>query len=515
MNDYLARHREHPRTGKGAGVANKTLRGRVVSVAALLVALSLFVPEGMRLARAHVATPREAHSVVATGGAGSLLVLDQPGGLMGPMVSRGTPNADILEIEGGTVRRVLARGVTVLNLNPGLAPSPRGRYVTFGQDAQPSPGRPNTVSGVWTIDSSGKSSRLVALSTDIHGEHVAVTGLDWSPDRYTLAYGVNAESDTPLSSRQHSEVGVWLTPYNRARPDQVATGTTLAAAVQTPGGGCLSSVVPSVTGLSWTPDGRTLAVGIVCQRAQHVASTSSSPVLDAVLALDTVTGRTRTLVADGQDPAVAPTGAIAYVTGGQGYPPRTALWAADAQGQHARRLATADAVISSPAWSPDGWTVTYLADSERGGHHVTLIRTIDSATRKGTTVLASNASGQPLLPTQGQFLRLAWMSPDQESTAMLTLHCATVGGRSSASCQLVGHGFRPREHVRVSYTVAVYHGQGRASRSQYGRDVTTGARGNFTRPPLLFALDPRDGTYEVTAVAIGAHGNRAATASGA
>ncbi len=500
-------------------MADKTLHGRVTAMATLLAALSLFGPDEMRMARAHVATLRGAHSAVATGGAGSLLVLDQPGGLIGPMVSRGTPNAEILEVKGGTVRRVLARGVTVLNLNPGLAPSPRGRYVAFGQDAQPSPGRPNTVSGVWTIDSSGKSSRLVALSTDIHGEHVAVTGLDWSPDRYTLAYGVNAESDTPLSSRQHGEVGVWLTPYNRARPDQAATGTTLATAVHTPGGGCLSSVVPSVTGLSWTPDGRTLAVGIVCQRAQHVASTSSSsfsPVLDAVLALDTVTGRARTLVADGQDPAVAPTGAIAYVTGGQGYPPRTALWVADAQGQYARRLATADAVISSPAWSPDGRTVAYLVDSEQGGRHVTLIRTIDSATRKGATILASNAGGQPLLPTQGQFLRLAWIPPDQESTATLTLHCAAVGGRSSANCQLVGHSFRPREHVRVSYTVAVYHGQGRASRSQYGRDVTTGARGNFTRPPLLFALDPRDGTYyEVTAVAIGAHGNRAATASGA
>lgn len=85
-----------------------------------------------------------------------------------------------------------------------------------------------------------------------------------------------------------------------------------------------------------------------------------------------------------------------------------ALWVADAQGRHAHRLVAASGAITSPAWSPDGASIVYLAGLPygRGG---TTIHIVHVATGQDRSVLADNQRGQPLLPAGGHFTRLAWM----------------------------------------------------------------------------------------------------------
>jgi Tol biopolymer transport system component len=148
--------------------------------------------------------------------------------------------------------------------------------------------------------------------------------------------------------------------------------------------------------LSWSPDGRTLAVSTF--RRLPGATRSEQPV-PVMLAVDTATGAVRMLVRGAQDGVFAPRGAaLAYTASGSGPAGGGTLQVADAQGRHGRVLARGP--ISSPAWALDGRTIAYID----GG---TAIRTVAMAT--GQTRLVLTVSAQGLRPPGGQFLRLAWM----------------------------------------------------------------------------------------------------------
>jgi hypothetical protein len=67
--------------------------------------------------------------------------------------------------------------------------------------------------------------------------------------------------------------------------------------------------------------------------------------------------------------------------------------------------------IKDIAWSPDGRSLAYLSAARMVSGRVvgTAIYTVDIATGRLQRVLTDNQPGQPLLPTGGQFMRLAWM----------------------------------------------------------------------------------------------------------
>jgi Tol biopolymer transport system component len=189
-------------------------------------------------------------------------------------------------------------------------------------------------------------------------------------------------------SRPEPGLGIWLTRYDHVHPRLLVTFAQLGAVDAPP------LKAPFVINqLSWSPDGRTIAVSTF--RRLPGATQPAQPV-PVILAVNTATGAVRMLVRGAQDGVFAPRGAaLAYTASGAG---RGTLQAAGAQGRHGRVLAKGP--ISSPAWAPDGRTLAYIA----GG---TAIRTVAVAT--GQTRLVLTVSAQGLHPPGGQFLRLAWM----------------------------------------------------------------------------------------------------------
>src|SRR5205085_7032450 len=107
--------------------------------------------------------------------------------------------------------------------------------------------------------------------------------------------------------------------------------------------------------LSWSPDGRTLAVSTF---RRLPGATQSARAVPVILAVNTATGAVRMLVRGAQDGVFAPRGAaLAYSASGSG-PAGGTLHVADAQGRHGRVLARGP--ISSPAWAPAGRTLAYI-----------------------------------------------------------------------------------------------------------------------------------------------------------
>jgi Tol biopolymer transport system component len=233
---------------------------------------------------------------------------------------------------------------------------------------------------------------------------LGVESVAWSPDRYTLAYAVNIAADFAVNPLKDRGLGIWLTRYDRARPRLLVTPAQLGA-VGTGKTGTAGGETFAIAGLSWSPDGRTLAVSTFRPAPGAAQPGQAMPV---VLAVDAATGKTRLLLAGAHDAAFAPTsGALAYVTG-EPNKGGMSLRVADAHSRHVRVLATVNGPIASPAWSPDGRTIVYITGSYTGNGG-TEIRTIDVASGTTQVVLSTAGSRQRLLPPGGQFVRLAWM----------------------------------------------------------------------------------------------------------
>ncbi len=340
---------------------------------------------------------------------GAILVLDQRGSTSS-MVQITPRHDEILAVEGGRVTRVLARGLTTYSCCVGLAPSPRGRYVAFTQTDAYLPKRIVDTKGLWLTTSDGqRTTRLFPAPAPANpGEPFDIAAVAWSPDRYTLAYAVDLFTDTNVAPSLLQGSGLWLAPYDKPNQRRLvfpfAPGGAYAPILTTACGRGFSN--PAFYPVSWAPDGRTVAASLTC----IVPTPSSIRGVQAVLAIDTRTGRARVLVENGRDAAFAPGApALAYVTGDEGGKAPSTLWVADAQGQHARKLVTVQGQLISPAWSPDGRAIAYVVGSPYPGQGTTAIRTVDVATGQIQTVLTANQPGQPLLPTGGHFTRLAWM----------------------------------------------------------------------------------------------------------
>jgi len=121
-----------------------------------------------------------------------------------------------------------------------------------------------------------------------------------------------------------------------------------------------------------------------------------TPTVPVILAVDSTRGTVRLLVNGGQDGVFAPRrAALAYTASSSNGTQGTAVWIGNAQGQHARLLASGP--LSSPVWAPDGTTLAYI----RGG---TTIHMIAVATGEQMTLTTPD-----LLPSGDQLLRLAWV----------------------------------------------------------------------------------------------------------
>jgi hypothetical protein len=253
-----------------------------------------------------------------------LVVLHTPGGMGG--------SGEILEVQQGRVVRVLVRGLPSPHMG-GLAPSPGGRYVAFGEDAMVAPGTPPQTQGVWLVPSTGGSPRRLLLPPrSVEGNQLGIGPVAWSPDRYTLAYAVNPGGGVMNVSRPEPALGIWLTRYDHVHPRLLVTFAQLGAV------DALPLQAPFVINqLSWSPDGRTLAVSTF--RRLPGATQSEQPV-PVVLAVNTATGAVRMLVRGAQDGVFAPRGAaLAYTASGSGPAGGGTLQVADAQGRHGQVLA--------------------------------------------------------------------------------------------------------------------------------------------------------------------------------
>jgi hypothetical protein len=217
---------------------------------------------------------------------------------------------------------------------------------------------------------------------------------------------VNIAADFAVNPLKDRGLGIWLTRYDRARPRLLVTPAQLGA-VGMGKTGTAGGETFAIAGLSWSPDGRTLAVS-TSRPAPGVAQPGPGRAMPVVLAVDVATGKTRLLLAGAHDAVFAPTaGALAYVTG-EPNKGGMSLRVADAHGQHVRVLATVKGLIASPAWSPDGRTIAYIAGLYTGNGG-TEIRTIAVVGGTPRLVLSTTGARQSLLPPGGQFVRLAWM----------------------------------------------------------------------------------------------------------
>jgi hypothetical protein len=324
---------------------------------------------------------------------GPLLVLYARGGPghLGPTVGDGR----ILVVHGSKVVRTLTHGLP-FPFTGGLVSSPCGRYVAYGEDAMPGPGRPPQTQGLWLTTSDGRVTRRLLLPPpSATGQpDYSIGPIAWSPDRRTLAYAVNNAQDYGVNPRG---LGVWLTRYDRPHPRLAATLTQL---------GVIADGSQPITQLSWSPDGHILAVSAARSTPRPTQPGQITPV---VVAFDLATGKTRVLVSGGWYGVFSPVGkALAYVTGGVGTPGAMVLWVADARGRHGRRLASVLGTLFSPAWSPDGRTIAYIEGGVTASGP-TAIHTVDVASGRNRVLLAATAPSQPLVPPGGRFIRLAWI----------------------------------------------------------------------------------------------------------
>ena len=277
---------------------------------------------------------------------GPILVVDQRGE-RGAQVQIGAGHDEILAVrdgDGSTPRsfRVLVGGLSFPCCFGGLAPSPRGRYVVFSQEASgPSgsgmPGR--RTEGLWLTTSSGAAPSRLLLPPTGPEDPASIGAVSWSPDRYTLAYAVNVLSDASVMTASLANTGVWLSRYDQPHPRLMLSAARLERVLPAPAES-FRGFSPVITALSWAPDGRTVAISVQYSPIDGFAR--------AVLVADVVSGAVR-VVATGAGDAAFATGTVrlAYVTTGSSESAGASLCIGATVGQPARTLAATQGSTTS------------------------------------------------------------------------------------------------------------------------------------------------------------------------
>ncbi len=325
---------------------------------------------------------------------GPLLLIEQRG-QRSQQVQIGAGQDEILSVEGGRVRRILgALTATCCGLG-GLASSPSGRYIAFTQEYATQDKPPTE--GLWIVTTQGTNYHRLLRPPHGQSGPLSIAPLAWSPDGYTLAYAVDFFTDTPVNPHDIPNAGIWLTRYDSIQPRLLVTQMQLDEAAPQLIATCGPiSFGPTITALSWAPDGRTLTASINCapvSRPGHI--------VQAIVAVDVPTRQIHPLVMGGHDATFSPTtGQLAYVVDGT---TGTNLWVANERGQSRHVLVTTPTRIGSLAWSPDGRAIAYLTSTADG--RGTVLDIVDIATGHHQIVLSANRSG---LPVGGYFTRVAW-----------------------------------------------------------------------------------------------------------
>jgi len=296
---------------------------------------------------------------------------------------------------------VLARGLAApLFFAHALAPSPRGRYVAVGEGAR----------GLWLVGSDGAGLRqlLPAPRSADPSKRLAVGPVAWSPDRYRLAYAVNG-ADPTHGSAAVDATGIYLTRYDTPHPDLLLTMSQLDDYLTTALGSAQAGGPPIITRLSWSADGRTLAVSLL--RPAVGDNVDPGQGIPLILSVDAATGKTRLLVNGGHDGAYSPTtGALAYISGGYDITSigSASLRVADAAGRHGRVLARG--ALTGLSWSPDGAALAVIEDYMDGG---AFVDTLDIATGRRRRVLTAPRHGAVSPSTFLSFFNVAWLPVKQ------------------------------------------------------------------------------------------------------
>lgn len=227
---------------------------------------------------------------------------------------------------------VSSTGVSILarqtpNTFAALAPSPRGRYVAIA----------GGTAGLWEADVDGRHLHAVLPSPTV------VSAVDWSPDRFTLAYVTGTGA----------AYGVYLARYDGSGPHPLVKTAGLEAALG-PGVRDLS-----IGRLSWSSDGKTIAVSVASDLLPGIGF--------AVLLVDAATGRARSTISGVFDASFSPVAPLlAYLkpaptSGGQ--PSASfALTISNAIGRRSRMLFSTPHFVQDPVWSPDGAALAYIWD---------------------------------------------------------------------------------------------------------------------------------------------------------
>lgn len=336
---------------------------------------------------------------------GPLLVLDARGG-MGQV---GPGDGQILVVQQDRVARVLARGLP-FPFAGGIAPSPRGREVAYGEDSVLTTINPPRTQGLWLVPSGGGAARRLLLPPH-STEHntLGIGPIAWSPDGAMLAYAVDVVAGVVVNPAQEHGLGLWLTRRYNPQPRLLATNAHLGAVdVPRQTGSAAAHATGSpfpIETLSWSPDGRTLAVSTF----RVATETPAMRVARVILALTLKTGTVRMLVKGAYDGVYAPSSSmLAYV---RDEAKGVCLFIADAQGQHERAILRRP-FIRDIAWSPNGRSLAYIGAvgaAVSGRLPKAAVYTVNVATGQVRLLLRESQVGQPLLPSGGQFLRLAWL----------------------------------------------------------------------------------------------------------
>jgi Tol biopolymer transport system component len=235
---------------------------------------------------------------------------------------------EVLTIDSGSAHVLLKRSPVAFQT---LALSPDHRRIAALGCCSPAS------AGIWILHRDGTHlHRVVRPPLSPCGNPLAISSVVWSPGGHRLAYVVYIPSDAfgACPPGAHDATGVWVTQYDHPRPRMVDS----------------EKFVFSGPPLSWSPDGRTLAV---------------SGGRGGIRSVDVATGASRILVS-GYAGIYAPvTGALAYVTSGPRPGQPTRIWIAGAQGRHQRILVISKVGLAeSPlVWSPDGRSIAYITDT--------------------------------------------------------------------------------------------------------------------------------------------------------
>jgi len=335
---------------------------------------------------------------------GPLLVLDARGG-MGQV---GPGDGQILVVQQDRVARVLAHGLP-FPFDGGIAPSPRGREVAYGEDIALTTINPPQTQGLWLVPSGGGGPhRLLLPPRSTEHNTLGIGPIAWSPDGATLAYAVAVAAGVVANPEHEHGLGLWLTRRYHPHPQLLATNAYLGAvAVPRQTGSAAASGPGSpfpIETLSWSPDGRTLAVSTF----RIDKETPAMRMARVILAFNLKSGTARMLVKGAYDGVYAPSsGMLAYV---RDEARGVCLFIADARGRHERAILR-QPFIRDIAWSPDGRSLALISavGAESGRLPKAAVYTVNVATGYRRRVLRESQGGSLPPPSGGQFLRLAWL----------------------------------------------------------------------------------------------------------